>query len=170
MLLALTGFMGSGKTSVGRIVADALGCPFLDLDAIIEKAGERSIPEIFAADGEEGFRKLEEKYLRSTLGKYSGSTAVLALGGGTVTVPGAIPLLQEKTLCIYLKATPESLAGHLEGNSSNRPLLQEGKLIENIRERLSGREKLYREAAHIILETDGLSPKEIADEIIIDCL
>ena len=76
MLLALTGFMGSGKTSVGRLVADALGCPFLDLDAIIEKASERSIPEIFTADGEEGFRKLEEKYLRSTLGKYSGSTAV----------------------------------------------------------------------------------------------
>ena len=170
MLLALTGFMGSGKTSVGRIVADALGCPFIDLDTLIEQKSGRSIPEIFAADGEEGFRKMEARQLRSTVGKYAASTAVLSLGGGTVTVPEAIPLLQEKTLCIYLKATPESLAGHLEGNSSNRPLLQEGKLIENIRERLSGREKLYRQAAHIILETDGLSPEEIADEIIIDCL
>lgn len=170
MLIALTGFMGSGKSSVGRIVADTLGCPFMDLDEIIEKSEGRGIPEIFSADGEEGFRRLEAKCLRSTISKYSASTAVLALGGGTVTIPGATSLLQEKTLCIYLKAAPETLASRLEGNTSSRPLLQEGKLIENIRERLSGREKLYREAAHIVLETDGLSPEEIADEIIIDCL
>ena len=96
--------------------------------------------------------------------------AVLALGGGTVTIHGATSLLQEKTLCIYLKAAPETLASCLEGKTSSRPLLQEGELLDNIRERLAGRENLYQEAAHIVLETDGLSPEEIADEIIIDCL
>ena len=170
MLLALTGFMGSGKTSVGRIVADALGCPFLDLDEIIERSEGRSIPEIFAADGEEVFRTIEGKALRKVLSKYSASTAVLALGGGTVTIPGVISLLQEKTLCIYLKASPERLAANLEGKTDSRPLLQGKELLENIRERLAAREESYTSAAHIVLDTEGLSPTEIADEIIIDCL
>ena len=104
MLIALTGFMGSGKTSVGRLVADALGCPFLDLDDIIVKKAGRSIPEIFRADGEKGFRRLEKDALEKTVAKYAENTAVLALGGGTVTVSGAVKLLQEKTLCIYLEA------------------------------------------------------------------
>lgn len=168
MLLALTGFMGSGKTSVGRIVADALGCPFLDLDEIIERSEGRSIPEIFSLQGEEGFRKLEVSALRSVVGKYAGGgTAVLALGGGTVTIPGAATLLQEKTICIYLKASPETLESRLEGQSASRPLLQDG---TSISERLASREKLYQEAAHIILETDDLSPEQVADEIIISCL
>lgn len=170
MLLALTGFMGSGKTSVGRIVADALGCPFLDLDDIIEKSQLRSISDIFAADGEDGFRTIEGKALRKVLSKYSASTAVLALGGGTVTIPGATDLLKEKTLCIYLKAAPETLAANLEGQTDSRPLLNGEGLLESIRERLAVREELYNAAAHVVLDTDGLSPAEIADEIIIDCL
>ena len=115
MLITLTGFMGSGKTSVGRVVADALGCPFLDLDEIIAKKAGRSIPAIFKADGEVGFRKLEQQALEKTVAKYAESTVVLALGGGTVTVPGAVQLLQQKTLCIYLKAMPDTLKANLEG-------------------------------------------------------
>lgn len=102
MLIALTGFMASGKTSVGRLLADSLGCPFLDLDEVIVKKAGRSIPAIFASEGEEGFRRLEKQALEQTVSRYAENTAVLALGGGTVTVPGAIRLLQEKTTCIYL--------------------------------------------------------------------
>ena len=98
--------MGSGKTSVGRLVADALGCPFLDLDEIIVKKAGHSIPVIFEAEGEKGFRRKEKQALEQTVGKYAESTAVLALGGGTVTVPGAIGLLQEKTLCIPIPFEP----------------------------------------------------------------
>ena len=165
MLITLIGFMGSGKTTVGRLVADALGCPFLDLDELVVKKAGRSIPQIFEAEGEKGFRQIEKKVLEQTVGKYAESTAVLALGGGTVTVPGAIGLLQGKTLCIYLQASFETLQGHLEGHTAGRPLAGEG-MQERLRERLP----LYEKAAHVVVETDGLTPEEIADEIIISCL
>ena len=165
MLIALTGFMGSGKTSVGRLVADALGCLFVDLDEVIEKKAQKGIPQIFADEGEAGFRKREKLALEQTVKKYAESTAVLALGGGTVTVPGAVALLQEKTLCIYLQASLESIQQHLEGHTEGRPLAD-----ENLAARLAAREPLYRQAAHLTLGTDGLSPEQIADEIIISCL
>ena len=165
MLITLTGFMGSGKTTVGRIVADALGCPFLDLDEVIVKKAARSIPEIFEADGESGFRRLEKQALEKTVAKYAESTVVLALGGGTVTIPGAVELLQKKTLCIYLQAPLETLEARLEGQTDGRPLAGEG-----LAERLSAREPLYQKAAHVVLDTDGLTAQEVADEIIIDCL
>ena len=165
MLITLTGFMGSGKTSVGRLVADALGCPFMDLDDIVVKIAGRSIPAIFEADGERGFRRLEKQALEQTVGKYAEITAVLALGGGTVTVPGAIGLLQEKTLCIYLQADVQTLRSHLEGEKDGRPLAGEG-----WEQRLESRLPLYEKAAHITIDTIGLTPEEIADEIIISCL
>ena len=165
MLITLTGFMGSGKTSVGRIVADALGCPFMDLDEIIVKKAGRSIPAIFEADGEKGFRRLEKQALEQTVAKYAESTAILALGGGTITIPGAIGLLQEKTLCIYLQADVETLRSNLEGRKEGRPLAGEG-----WEERLAARLPLYEKAAHITIDTIGLTPEEIADEIIISCL
>lgn len=165
MLITLTGFMGSGKTSVGRIVADALGCPFMDLDEIIVKKAGRSIPAIFEADGEKGFRRLEKQALEQTVAKYAESTAILALGGGTITIPGAIGLIQEKTLCIYLQADVETLRENLEGRTEGRPLAGEG-----WEERLAARLPLYEKAAHITIDTIGLTPEEIADEIIISCL
>lgn len=165
MLLALTGFMGSGKTTVGAIVADALGCPFLDLDALIVKKAGRGIPEIFAAEGERGFRRLEKKLLEETVAKYAENTAVLALGGGSVTIPGAVKLLQENTLCIYLKAPLEVLQQRLEGQREGRPLAD-----DKLPGRLEQREPLYEAAAHIVIDTSELTPEEIADEIIISCL
>ena len=165
MLVALTGFMGCGKSTVGRLLADALGCPFIDLDeAIVKKAG-RPIPTIFEADGERGFRRLEKQVLEQTVEKYAENTAVLALGGGTVTVPGAVGLLQENTLCIYLKASLETIQGRLDGEKQGRPLAE-----DRLAERLSEREPLYEKAAHITLDTDGISPEALVDEIIIDCL
>lgn len=165
MLIALTGFMGSGKSSVGLLVADALGCPFIDLDDVIAKKAGKSIPEIFAQEGEAGFRRQEKKALEQTVKKYAENTAVLALGGGTVTVPGALSLLQEKTTCIYLQATLETILSHLEGHTDGRPLAD-----AQLPARLAAREPLYEQAAHVIIPTDGLNPEEIADEIIISCL
>ena len=165
MLIALTGYMGSGKSTVGALVADALGCPFIDLDEVIVKKAGLSIPEIFAADGERGFRRLEKQALEKTVAKYAENTAVLSLGGGTVTIPGAVQLLQGSTLCIYLEASPETLQRRLQGQTDGRPLAD-----DHFAERLSQREPLYRAAAHITIETEGLSPEEITDEIIISCL
>ena len=165
MMITLTGFMGSGKTTVGKVLADFLGCPFLDLDDLIVKKAGKSIPEIFAQDGEPAFRELEARLLRQTVEKYAESTVVLALGGGAILAPASAALLRDKTVCIYLRATLDTLLARLEGETAGRPLADDA-----LAARLSAREPLYEETAHVIIDTDGLSPDEVADEIIISAL
>ena len=99
------------------------------------------------------------------MGKYAESTAVLALGGGTVTVPGAIRILQEKTTCIYLQASQECIQERLATQPGGRPLAD-----AHLAQRFAEREPLYAQAAHVTVDTDGLTPEQITDEIIIDCL
>ena len=165
MMVTLTGFMGSGKTTVGKVLADFLGCPFYDLDDLVVKKAGKSIPDIFAQDGEPAFRELEAKLLRQTVAKYAESTVVLALGGGAVLAPASAALLHEKTVCIYLRATLETLLARLEGETAGRPLAD-----ASLASRLAAREPLYEETAHVTIDTDGLSPDEVADEIIISAL
>ena len=165
MMIALTGFMGSGKTTVGKVLADFLGCPFMDLDDLVVKKAGKSIPDIFAQDGEPAFRQLEAQVLRKTVEKYAESTAVLALGGGAVLAPSSAALLHEKTVCIYLRASLETLLARLEGETAGRPLAD-----ASLADRLASREPIYEETAHVVIDTDGLSPDEVADEIIISAL
>ena len=165
MMITLTGFMGSGKTTVGKVLADFLGCPFMDLDDLVVKKAGKSIPDIFAQDGEPAFRQLEAQVLRKTVEKYAESTAVLALGGGAVLAPASAALLREKTVCIYLRATLDTLLARLEGETAGRPLAD-----ASLADRLASREPIYEETAHVIIDTDGLSPDEVADEIIISAL
>jgi len=185
MMITLTGFMGSGKTTVGRVLADYLGCPFMDLDDLVVKKAGKSIPDIFSQDGEAAFRQLEARLLRQTVEKYAETTVVLALGGGAVTTPASAALLHEKTVCIYLRATLDTLLQRLAGETAGRPLLQEipgqvgddgGSVVmpgpdrASVSARLASREPLYEETAHVAIDTDGLSPDEVADEIIISAL
>ena len=163
MILALTGMMGSGKTTVGRLVADALGCPFLDLDDLIASKARKGIAEFFASDGEAAFRQLEGKVLKETVMKYAQATVVLALGGGTVTVPGAVKLLQEGTLCVWLQVSETEAIARL-GEGKDRPLAGDWAAL------LEARAPLYAAAAHVTLDTDGAAPEELADEIIISVL
>ena len=165
MMIALTGFMGSGKTTVGKVLADFLGCPFMDLDDLVVKKAGKSIPDIFAQDGEPAFRQLEAQVLRKTVEKYADSTAVLALGGGAVLAPSSAALLHEKTVCIYLRASLETLLTRLEGETAGRPLAD-----ASLADRLAAREPIYEKTAHVVIDTDGLSPDEVADEIIISAL
>lgn len=165
MMITLTGFMGSGKSTVGACVADALGCLFLDLDDLIVKKAGKSIPDIFAEDGEAAFRALEARLLRQTVEKYAESTMVLALGGGAVTTPASASLLHEKTVCIYLRASLDTLLQRLEGETAGRPLAD-----SSLAARLAERAPLYEKTAHVVIDTDGLTPDEVADEIIISSL
>ena len=165
MLISLCGFMGSGKTTVGRILADALGCPFLDLDELIVNKAGKSIPDIFAEDGEAAFRQLEARLLRQTVEKYGETTAILSLGGGAILAPASATLVHEKTVCIYLRATLDTLTDRLAGESAGRPLADSA-----LAERLAAREPLYEKTAHVTIDTDGLSPEEVSDEIIISAL
>ena len=121
MMITLTGFMGSGKTTVGKVLADFLGCPFMDLDDLIVKKAGKSIPEIFAQDGEPAFRQLEARLLRQTVEKYTENTVVLALGGGAVTAPASAALLHEKSVCIYLRATRDTRLERRAGETAGRP-------------------------------------------------
>lgn len=165
MMITLTGFMGSGKTTVGRVLADFLGCPFLDLDDLVVKKAGKSIPEIFAQDGEPAFRQLEARLLKQTVEKYAESTVVLALGGGAILSPASAALLHEKTVCIYLRASLDTLLDRLEGETAGRPLADDA-----MADRLAEREPLYEQTAHVVIDTDGLAPDEVADEIIISAL
>jgi shikimate kinase len=165
MMITLTGFMGSGKTTVGKVLADFLGCPFMDLDDLVVKKAGKSIPDIFAQDGEPAFRQLEAQMLRKTVEKYAESTAVLALGGGAILAPASAALLHEKTVCIYLRASLDTLLQRLSGETAGRPLADEA-----MASRLAERESIYEETAHVTIDTDGLSPDEVADEIIISAL
>ena len=188
--------MGCGKSSVGRCLSELLCCPFIDLDeAICDRAG-KSIPEIFASEGETEFRKMEAETLRSILTpsdavrteKQSlplqamgpslcgqrGSTVspslqhrmVIALGGGTVMTPECSEIVKERSVCIYLKASIDTLVRHLETEASGRPMLQGDSLRSRIEELMNLRSKTYETIAHITIETDGKSIDAIAEEIV----
>ena len=119
--------MGCGKSSVGRRLSELLCCPFTDLDdAIAERAG-RSIPDIFATEGEPYFRNLERETLADIIRSHSSDDSsarlILALGGGAVMTQACEQMVHEETLCIYLKASADTLISHLEGQAAGRPLL-----------------------------------------------
>ena len=123
--------MGCGKSSVGRKLSELLCCRFMDLDdCIVEKAG-CSIPEIFSQQGEPAFRKLEQEVLKSIVSVDSEDKTVLALGGGAVMTPGSEDIVHGGTICIYLKASVDTLIGHLTGETAGRPMLNQSPVVTN---------------------------------------
>lgn len=170
MIIALAGFMGCGKSSVGSIVNSLTGCTFIDLDDYIEKKSGRMIREIFASEGEQAFRKMEEAALSEVTGTYSGKDdkLLLALGGGSLTVANCARLVKENTFCIYLRGTISTLADNLKGSSENRPILRYAKgdeLIKRIGELMDERSAIYENAADRIIDIDGRGCLDIAEEI-----
>lgn len=157
--------MGCGKSSVGRELARLLCCPFMDLDEVIEGAEGRSIPEIFASDGEAAFRRMEAEHLQILLDSHNIS-AVVALGGGTVMRKECAEMVREKTICVYLRATVETLVRNLDGESENRPMLSnEEPLNVRVAHLLALRSGTYEQTAHMVIDTEGKSVEEIAMEI-----
>ena len=163
MIISLTGFMGCGKSSVGRELSRLLCCPFMDLDDVIEERAGRSIPEIFATDGETVFRQMELEALQATTS--TEGMLVLALGGGTVMTPKCAEIIHERTMCIYMKAGIDTLVSHLEGEAEGRPMLKGDSLRSRIMELMDLRADTYEKTAHIIIDTDGKSIEALASEI-----
>ena len=121
--------MGCGKSSVGRKLSELLCCRFMDLDdCIVEKAG-CSIPEIFSQQGEPAFRKLEQEVLKNILSSDSEDKTVLALGGGAVMTAGSEDIVHGGTICIYLKASVDTLIEHLTGETAGRPMLTQQTVV-----------------------------------------
>lgn len=150
----LIGFMGSGKTHWGRILAEKLGAPFLDLDVFIEENEGKTIPEIFAESGENGFRVLERENL---LRLAALPPSVVATGGGTPCFFDNMAWMRRHGLTIYLETPLETLFERLENEGKRRPLLKnlsEVELKDFIQSRLREREVFYRQADFILKNAD----------------
>lgn len=146
----LVGYMGSGKTTVGRQLANALGVQFYDLDWYIETRFHKRVAEIFAEKGEEGFRDMERRMLHEVA---EFEDVVLSCGGGTPCFFDNMDYMNSLGETLYLKASPEVLAQHLRMGRTERPLIK-GKTPEEleqyIKESLAVREPFYSKAKHIV--------------------
>ena len=165
--LILLGYMGAGKSTIGRLLAKEMGSFFLDLDQMIVEQEGKSIPEIFESKGEIYFRKAEHLLLKDTLS--SRSNIVLSLGGGTPCYANNDVLYQQPDCkSIYLKASISTLKSRLEQDNTPRPLLQQMSLMEKedfIAKQLFERSFYYNQAQNILV-VDGKSPEDITKEII----
>lgn len=161
--------MGCGKSTVGKIMVDLVpGWELIDLDDFIENITCRTIPDIFREDGEKGFRVLEEEALDSIfmIDSDLGRRCILSLGGGTVTTAGCRKLIRDNSVCIYLKASIDTLERNLIEFPGDRPMLQTGKsLRDRIEELMNVREEIYRDCADYTVEIDGKTYGEVAEEL-----
>jgi shikimate kinase len=141
--VALIGPMGAGKSTIGRRLARALGCAFADTDELIVDEARSSIPEIFAAEGEAGFRKRE---LEAVQRAFAGAPSVVALGGGAVTHRATRELVASSAVRVYLEVEARLVLARLRRSPSVRPLVGPAPTMERVRAILTEREPYYREA------------------------
>ena len=156
----LVGFMGTGKTSVGRALAARFNWEFVDLDERIEKRQQRRISDIFAVEGEVFFRQLEKEALKQVS---FGDEQVVSCGGGIVIDNENIVLMKQRGILICLSASPEVIYERTRG-SSNRPLLNVPDPVARIGELLAQRSRYYA-LAHETLDTSLMSVEEAAEYI-----
>ncbi|HEY6166662.1 MAG TPA: shikimate kinase [Verrucomicrobiae bacterium] len=159
--IALIGFMGTGKSTVGRLIAAQLGFRFVDTDELIEERTGRPIAQIFQDAGEPVFRDLE----RQLLAEISGWTrTVIATGGGMVAQPGTLDELKRSALTVCLWASPDTIWERVR-HQNHRPLLQTDDPEAKIRELLAQREPFYRQA-DLLIRSDQRAARQVAQQII----
>lgn len=167
MHIVLLGYMGSGKSTIGKLLSSQTGQPFLDLDEYICQKEKRSISEIFAQKGEIYFRKKEHEYLKEVL--ENKQDMILSLGGGTPCYGNNMELiLQYDTLSVYLKASIQTLTERLLKHKNSRPLiasLEDEQVPEFIAKHLFERRFFYEQASQTIV-IDHKSAMEIAAAIL----
>jgi shikimate kinase len=155
--ILLVGFMGSGKSTVGALLAEALGWRFVDLDRVVEERAGRTIPELFREDGEAAFRDLEARVTADLLEE---EEVVLAAGGGWPCREGRLESAGTETLTVWLRVSPESAGQRAAKEPGSRPLLDVPRPLERIRALLQEREAFYRKAAWWV-ETGNRPPSEV---------
>lgn len=187
--ISLIGFMGCGKSSVGKALADLLPeCRLIDLDSYIEEKRGMSIPEIFNEYGEAAFRRMEREALDEIFSATEHPRAILSLGGGTVTSEACARLVRQHTDCFYLRASTETLLNNLEGHSAGRPMLsipvaavksvaepvestkdsiftEREALRQRIESLMSTRSAQYLATAHHVIDIDGQTYAQTAAQI-----
>ena len=153
MLIFLVGYMGCGKSTIGRTLAKQLGVRFLDMDTLLEQRCGKSVAEIFTETGETGFRQSEREVLAELT---SEREAIVATGGGAPCFFDNMETMNRAGLTVYFKMSPEKLAGRLDKS--------EEELIGFIRENVAKREKYYMQAK-LIIDCDGVRDDYIAHHI-----
>jgi shikimate kinase len=159
--VVLIGLPGSGKTTVGKLVADALKAPFVDIDAIVARKEGRPISMIFAEKGESVFREMERVEMEAALG---GAPAIIAPGGGWAAQAGALSSVQQRGLVVYLKTRAETAVARA-APQGNRPALAGEDPASQMRELLKEREPFYV-LADATVETDRKAPAKVVEEIV----
>lgn len=150
--IILIGYMGAGKTTLGKILARSLNLEFIDLDWYIENRFHQSVSQLFATRGEEGFRKIEQNMLHEVA---EFEDVVISAGGGTPCFFDNMEYMNQQGVTVYLKAAPETLRTHLRMGKQKRPLIaqkNDEELDAFIRESLDKRETYYNQA-HLIFDT-----------------
>ena len=160
MNLWLIGMMGSGKTTVGRVVAARTGRPFRDVDLIVAERMGTSIPELWQREGEDTFRAIEAAIIEELTVE---DGAVISTGGGAILREGNRNAMRRSGTVVWLQATAEVLASRV-GGSLDRPVLGGGGATR-LNELLVERAEAYKAAAHHTVSTGGRTPGEVADEV-----
>ena len=167
--ILLVGYMGSGKSTVGKVLAEKLNLPFFDLDLIIEQKEQKLIQEIFATKGEIYFRKVEHQILHQFIKDNSNQAYVLSLGGGTPCYANNHEVLQQDNIfSIYLKTSIKQLVDRLSSSSNKRPLVTDKsneELTEFVAKHLFDRSYFYHQSRYTI-STDGKKTMEVVNDIV----
>lgn len=159
--IVLTGFMGTGKTTVGKIISKKLGYPFVDIDELIEKAMGMRISEIFEKFGEARFRDIESAMISHVTEK---TGQVISTGGGAILKEENLANMKKKGVVFCLNASADTVFERVKHND-DRPLLRSPDVRAKIKELMDKRRVFYEKADYMI-ETENLTPEEIAEEII----
>lgn len=158
----LIGFMGVGKTSTSRELAKMLNIKEKDTDAMIVEMEQRSIPEIFETSGETYFRQKETGILDLLAGQ---EACIVSCGGGMAMREENVAKMKESGTVVFLQATPETIYSHVK-SSTQRPLLNGNMNVPYIRQLMEKREPKYQAAADVCIETDGLTPAQVAERVV----
>lgn len=166
MHLYLVGYRGPGKSTIGRLLAARLGRPLVDTDDAIESTAGMSIREIFAAEGETGFRDREQRAIAEVANEPS--SLVVALGGGAILRETNQALIQQSGRVVWLQGSPSALYARIQADESStarRPRLSQLSGYDEIVEVLAKREPIYRKLAELTIYTDRRTPDDIVAEI-----
>jgi len=166
MNLVLIGYRATGKTTLARLLAQRLGWDWIDADVEIERRAGKSIARIFAEEGEPAFRDLEAQVIGDLCCRQH---LVLAAGGGAPLRPASREAMRRSGTVVWLKARAETVHRRMSGDAttaSRRPNLTDKNPLDEIRHLMAVREPVYRQTAHLEIDTEGRTPDELAAEIL----
>ncbi len=161
--ILLVGMMGSGKTTVGRVLAQRLGYPYLDSDEQVQRQAGQTVREIFEARGEAAFRAQEKQALAQAL--TSPGPVVVSVAGGAVIDPDNRRRMRQAGLVVWLRARLQTLARRVDAGHGHRPLLGEDPLADLTR-LYQQRRPLYAQVADMVIDVDLLTPEQIVEQVL----